>query len=135
MTSKFIGAFVFYLFFFFCLNAHPQTVDAFVSETGGFSVASFRLLDRKKIEAQMLQRIADATPKSLPQKPVSKAVTDLRDANLQGRVKSVLEKTAGYNPTGGLMEEKNSSYKEFSENGYLVKSYSYKYFMINVIQL
>lgn len=86
---------------------------------------SFKLIDVKSILAQ---KLADATPESLPQSPVvRKAKSDAEDAFLRGRVKSVVETKEYLDATGSVSGIIHTREWYFDENGNLVKQILYDY--------
>jgi hypothetical protein len=74
-----------------------------------------------KPKVDLAKKIAHATPAELPQGPrTEKAISDARDLNLKGKVKSVVEYSFG--PRGAREVE---SEKYFDEHGFLVKAIDY----------
>lgn len=86
-----------------------------------FALASLSVAQQKP-KIDFSKKIADATPKSLPQNStVKKLSSDANDDNLKGKVKSVIE----YSQEAGKARE-ISSEEYFDENGNLVKGVSYE---------
>lgn len=83
---------------------------------------SFRLLDRTTAQAAIAKKLADATPKDLPQSPiVAKLKSDTEDRNLKGSVKSVLTEQAFYGLNDSLKKKRQSILEEFSDGGRITK--------------
>ena len=87
---------------------------------------SFRILDEEKTKAAIEKKLADATPKALPQTPVAvKPRSDTQDENLKGKVKSVLTEMALYALKNNLREKQPRTFEEFNESGNLLKKVDY----------
>jgi len=71
-----------------------------------------------KLSAEILKRVEDATPKSLPQTPVApKLKSDAEDENLKGKVKSIIEETERIDDIGRPYNRRFSIIYEFNEKG------------------
>ncbi|HEY0426727.1 MAG TPA: hypothetical protein VGC76_02870 [Pyrinomonadaceae bacterium] len=85
-----------------------------------FSVFSTFADAQKKPKVDLAKKIADATPKSLPQTPVAeKLKSDAQDKNLKGKIKSVIEEYL----VNGKRERNSEEY--YNEAGNLIKTVSY----------
>jgi len=90
---------------------------------------SFQLLDQTIVKAAMAKKLADATPKELPQSPVvAKLKSDLQDRNLKGAVKSILTETALYGLKDSLKKPKPQMLEEFDRNGRILKQIEFDSF-------
>lgn len=84
---------------------------------------SFKLIDGKAIIAK---KIADATPKPLPQSPVAKKLkSDAEDDNLKGKVKTVVEEDEDLSGTWNTQGRHISSITDFNESGNRIKRMFY----------
>lgn len=89
---------------------------------------SFKLLTKSDVEAEVKRRVAEATPKPLPQEPVAKrAKTDAEDEGLQGRVKTVFTEAEDLSGTWSVSRRKPESMDYYNEQGNLTKAESYDY--------
>lgn len=87
---------------------------------------SFKLTPADEANGAIQRKVMAATPKPLPQEPVSpKMKTDAQDNKLQGRVKAVIEEVQGL--TGRLAEKarRPSWEAHYNELGNLVKTILY----------
>ncbi|MBK8466484.1 MAG: hypothetical protein IPL32_11690 [Chloracidobacterium sp.] len=79
-----------------------------------------------KLSAKIAKRIADATPKSLPQSPrTSKLRTDAEDEAVKGKVKSTVEESEDRSGTWSDQGRHLQSITEFNKNGDYVKVISF----------
>ncbi len=84
---------------------------------------SFKLIDGKAIIAQ---KIKEAEPKPLPQKPVVKKLkSDAEDENLKGKVKTVTEESEDFSETGEAQGRYLSSITDYDETGNRIRELSY----------
>ncbi len=75
-----------------------------------------------KLSAKVLKKIADATPKSLPQTPVApKLTSDAQDENLRGKVKMVVEERENFTEIEIYKGRHFSGISEFDEGGSFIK--------------
>lgn len=76
-----------------------------------------------KLSEKISKRIADATPKSLPQSPVApKLTSDAEDQNLKGKVMTVIKENEDLSQSSTVQGRHFKSITDFDENGNRVKA-------------
>ena len=89
---------------------------------------SFKLLTPAEVEAGFKQKIAEASPKPLPQAPVAKKLkSDAEDENLKGKVKTIFSESEDLSGTWVVAARKPVSMKYFNESGNLTRVETYDY--------
>lgn len=79
-----------------------------------------------KLSAEILKRIEDNTPKTLPQTPVApKLKSDAEDDNLKGKVKKLVKERQYFLEDGKLGERKFALISDFNEKGNLLKEIAF----------
>ena len=79
-------------------------------------------------KAAIAKKLADATPKPLPQTPaINRPKTDVDEEFLKGRVRSVVETNEYLGGTGSVVGIKNSDESHFDENGNYTKRIFFDY--------
>jgi hypothetical protein len=87
---------------------------------------SFKVQAEEDANAVLNRRVAEATPKPLPQEPVARKLkSDAEDENLRGRVKTVLEEMEGLSGRMANQVRRPSHEAHYNEQGNLVKSVLY----------
>ncbi|MDX6614431.1 MAG: hypothetical protein QOD75_3617 [Blastocatellia bacterium] len=89
---------------------------------------SFRLLTQSEVEAGFKQKIAEASPKPLPQAPVAKRLkSDAEDENLKGKVRTIFSESEDLSGTWVVAARKPVLMKYFNESGNLIREERYDY--------
>lgn len=89
------------------------------------SVSSYSQI---KLSKDFEKKIKEATPKPLPQSPISeKLKSDAEDENLKGKVKSVVEERTGLSGVEKPVGRRHMSITDFDEKGNTLKRITFEY--------
>ena len=133
LTVEFKDSFLFVRIFFvenrlyqifFSMQKKHQSKEAL----GLKILDSIQIFSKTQTEALIQKKIDGATPKLLPQEPISKrATSDAQDERIKGKIKIIIEDNEDLTGSGTVKGRKSSSIKYFSELGNLTKKISYDY--------
>ena len=88
---------------------------------------TFKIIGDEEIVSEINRKLSEATPKELPQEPVSKGYfPDTKEENLKGKVKTIVEESKTINK-GFLKTRKFSEIRDYGKNGNLTKIVKFDY--------
>jgi hypothetical protein len=107
----------------FMFNMKPITITLLL-----ISVFSISAYSQKTLRADYAKKIRTATPKTLPQSPVSEKLTsDSEDEKLKGKVKSLIEEREGLTGVEKPIGRRHALIADFDEKGNYLKTVYFEY--------
>ncbi len=109
---------------FFAMDKKHQSKESVATKI----LDSFHLLSMADTEALIRKKIDEAMPAPLPQSPTNDLKgSDAMEAELSGKVKTVIEESEDLSGTWTISTRKRNSEQEFNEQGNLIRKVSYDY--------